>query len=183
MVAGQTLMTQFTWLSGRPSLDLCNTVSADEDLLQTPQDVSKWLATAGFPEPETTCMQDVQRVRALRDALRGALVSHDAGEVATVVSDWLTAAPGHLAIDPANLRASFCPDVNSCACMFVPTLLDAVEIAREEIDRVRVCAAENCSVIYLDSSRNGSRRWCSMERCGARAKAHAYYERKRGRGD
>ena len=72
-------------------------------------------------------------------------------------------------------------DTQSCECMFVPTLLDAIELARDDIARVRLCAADACSMIYLDASRNGSRRWCSMERCGARAKAHAYYERKRGR--
>ncbi len=174
-------MTQFTWLGGRPSLDLCNTQTPAGDLLQSPADMCHWLTTAGFTQPANPCAQDLQRVRALRDALRVAFVNHDADDVAEIASEWLMAAPGHLAIDRSSLRTSFCPDVNTCECTFVPALLDAIDLAREGIERVRVCAADNCSMIYLDSSRNGSRRWCSMERCGARAKAHAYYERKRGR--
>ena len=40
--------------------------------------------------------------------------------------------------------------------------------------RVRMCAADNCALIYLDTSRPGNRRWCSMERCGNRAKVRAH---------
>ncbi len=58
-------------------------------------------------------------------------------------------------------------------------MLDALELARDWSGRVRECAAPACPVIYLDTSRNRSRRWCSMERCGARAKATAYYQRHR----
>ncbi len=172
-------MAEFVWVGGRPALDLCNTVLHDRDLLQQPSDVSEWLTAAGFAVPANPCSQDVERVRALRDALRQAFVRHDAADVADIVSEWLTAAPGHLAIDRQSLRTSFCPDDVTCVCQFVPALLDALDLARDELTRVRVCAADGCSMIYLDASRNGSRRWCSMERCGARAKAHAYYERKR----
>lgn len=176
-------MTEFTWVGGRPSLDLCNTATPDGDLLLEPGDVCAWLAEAGLSRPANPCDQDVQRVRALRAALRAAFVNHDADDVADIVSEWLTAAPGHLLIDRTSMRTSFCPDVQTCECVLVPALLDALDLAREGIDRVRECASDRCSMIYLDGSRNGSRRWCSMERCGARAKAHAYYERKRGRGD
>ncbi|MFI7546480.1 CGNR zinc finger domain-containing protein [Actinoplanes sp. NPDC049599] len=40
--------------------------------------------------------------------------------------------------------------------------------------RVRMCAADNCALIYLDTSRPGNRRWCSMDRCGNRAKVRAH---------
>ncbi len=172
-------MTQFIWVGGRPSLDLCNTVTPDGDLLTDPGDVVEWLAEAGCSQPDSTCNQDVERVRAMRDALRRAFVNHDAANVADVVSEWLTVAPGRLEIDRSSLQPNFCPDVHTCECVFVPVLLDAIDLAREEIDRVRECASDACTMIYLDSSRNRSRRWCAMERCGARAKAHAYYERKR----
>ena len=175
-------MNEFVWVGGRPALDLCNTIVGGRDLFATPTDIYEWLQEAGFPEPaDAPCSQNLQRVRALRDALRRAFVTHDAVDVADVVAEWFSAAPGHLAVDRESLQARFCPDTQSCECMFVPTLLDAIELARDDIARVRLCAADACSMIYLDASRNGSRRWCSMERCGARAKAHAYYERKRGR--
>ncbi|MFI7586341.1 CGNR zinc finger domain-containing protein [Spongisporangium articulatum] len=47
-------------------------------------------------------------------------------------------------------------------------------IARDAIDlftgplghRIRVCAAEDCELLFVDSSQPGTRRWCSMQRCG-----------------
>ncbi len=48
-----------------------------------------------------------------------------------------------------------------------------------ELRRVRVCAADDCGWLFLDTSKNRSRRWCDMETCGNRAKARKHYERKR----
>ena len=45
---------------------------------------------------------------------------------------------------------------------------------------VRECEAETCAWLFMDRSRNRSRRWCDMKACGNRAKARRYYERKRG---
>jgi predicted RNA-binding Zn ribbon-like protein len=44
-------------------------------------------------------------------------------------------------------------------------------------DRVRECAAEDCHLIFYDESRSNNRRWCSMLRCGNRAKVRAHRER------
>lgn len=44
-------------------------------------------------------------------------------------------------------------------------------------DRIRECAAEGCSLIFYDDSRSNNRRWCSMERCGNRAKVRAHRTR------
>ncbi|AZZ50344.1 hypothetical protein C5E02_01370 [Rathayibacter rathayi] len=46
-----------------------------------------------------------------------------------------------------------------------------------EATRLRRCAAPECRMLYLDTSRAGSRRWCSMQRCGNRAKVRAYRAR------
>lgn len=43
--------------------------------------------------------------------------------------------------------------------------------------RVRECAGTDCGWIFLDTSRNRSRRWCDMEDCGNRAKARRHYKR------
>ncbi len=48
-----------------------------------------------------------------------------------------------------------------------------------KLDRVRRCAAEECGWLFLDTSRNRSRRWCDMKDCGNRMKARRYYRRKR----
>ncbi len=47
---------------------------------------------------------------------------------------------------------------------------------------VRRCEGTRCVLHFYDTTRNRSRRWCSMEGCGSRAKAAAYYRRSRARG-
>jgi predicted RNA-binding Zn ribbon-like protein len=46
-------------------------------------------------------------------------------------------------------------------------------------DRVRVCDGPDCGWLFLDTSRNRSRRWCDMADCGNRAKARRSYARRR----
>lgn len=46
-------------------------------------------------------------------------------------------------------------------------------------DRIRHCDGVDCVLWFLDTSRNGGRRWCSMMGCGNRAKASAHYRRHR----
>jgi predicted RNA-binding Zn ribbon-like protein len=52
-----------------------------------------------------------------------------------------------------------------------------------ELRRVKQCAGRACSWLFLDTSKNGSRRWCEMEVCGSRAKARAYYARRKAEAD
>lgn len=47
----------------------------------------------------------------------------------------------------------------------------------DDLARLRECAGRDCSRLFLDQSRNGSRRWCSMEGCGNRAKVRRFYRR------
>lgn len=55
---------------------------------------------------------------------------------------------------------------------------DAVALfSGETLGRIRECDAEDCSLIYLDTSRAGNRRWCSMQRCGNRHKVRAHRAR------
>ncbi|MGH7987611.1 MAG: CGNR zinc finger domain-containing protein [Candidatus Binataceae bacterium] len=46
--------------------------------------------------------------------------------------------------------------------------------------RVRQCGNQQCLWLFLDDSKNGSRRWCSMRYCGNRAKAQRHYQRSKG---
>jgi predicted RNA-binding Zn ribbon-like protein len=48
-----------------------------------------------------------------------------------------------------------------------------------ELGRVKQCAGHGCGWLFLDTSKNGSRRWCEMEVCGSRSKARAYYARRK----
>lgn len=68
------------------------------------------------------------------------------------------------------------------ASVLGPVAQSAVDLLRsEELDRVGQCADDRgCGWLFFDSSRNHSRRWCSMESCGNRAKARRHYQRTQG---
>jgi len=51
-------------------------------------------------------------------------------------------------------------------------------LTSKHLDDVRVCAAEDCEWLFMDTSKNHSRRWCDMKSCGNRAKARRHYARK-----
>ena len=48
----------------------------------------------------------------------------------------------------------------------------------QDLTRLRICAADDCGWIFLDETRNRSRKWCDMATCGNRAKAARYRERR-----
>jgi predicted RNA-binding Zn ribbon-like protein len=51
-------------------------------------------------------------------------------------------------------------------------------LTSDQLDRLRRCADDRgCGYLFIDTSRNRSRRWCSMKSCGNRAKAKRHYER------
>jgi predicted RNA-binding Zn ribbon-like protein len=49
-----------------------------------------------------------------------------------------------------------------------------------DLIRLRQCAGPGCQWLFLDLSKNGSRRWCSMALCGSRMKSRRFYRRTRG---
>ena len=64
-----------------------------------------------------------------------------------------------------------------------PLLKSAADLLTStELRRVKQCADDRgCGWLFLDRSKNLSRRWCSMKGCGNRAKVLQYYRRARGR--
>lgn len=50
----------------------------------------------------------------------------------------------------------------------------------DDLKTLRECEGNDCNWLFLDTSRNHSRRWCDMKTCGNRAKARRHYERTRG---
>lgn len=56
---------------------------------------------------------------------------------------------------------------------------EAVVLFGERAERIRACEGEDCGLVFHDTSRAGSRRWCSMQRCGNRAKVRAHRARRR----
>ena len=64
-----------------------------------------------------------------------------------------------------------------------PIAWSAAELlgAHESLSKIRECAAEDCGWLFLDQTKNHSRRWCDMDDCGSKAKAKRYYRRKTGK--
>jgi len=60
-----------------------------------------------------------------------------------------------------------------------PILQSGVELlTSDRLQLVRECGAETCRWLFLDLSKNHTRRWCDMKTCGNRVKARVYYQRK-----
>jgi predicted RNA-binding Zn ribbon-like protein len=67
--------------------------------------------------------------------------------------------------------------------MLWPVVRSAAELLTcTDLGRVRKCGREGCDWLFVDMSKNQSRRWCSMEVCGSRVKSQRYYYRKREEG-
>jgi len=52
--------------------------------------------------------------------------------------------------------------------------------ATERLDRLKMCASEECHWVFFDRSKPANRRWCNSALCGNRQKTRAYRERQRG---
>lgn len=65
--------------------------------------------------------------------------------------------------------------------MLRPVVRAAADLLISDLlPRLRECSGRDCSRLFLDTSRNGSRRWCSMETCGNRSKVRRHYRRHKG---
>ncbi|MGD8318854.1 MAG: CGNR zinc finger domain-containing protein [Gemmatimonadota bacterium] len=182
------------------ALDFLNTRGVADarnaETLVSPEAVVAWLGEAGIAEPADTGRLASSPPRArrlfgealrLRDAVGEAVEAFAAGrslpvpavhginralavrrekrrllsreEGAEVVTEWVRAGPLEL---------------------LAPVAEAALELlVGADRRRVRRCAADDCASWFLDTSRNGSRRWCSMARCGNRAKVAAFHRRQR----
>jgi len=75
---------------------------------------------------------------------------------------------------------SFCSGTDSMDLFLDPIIKSAADLlVSSELKRVKQCADDACGWLFMDKSRNNSRRWCSMKDCGNRAKAHRHYLSKR----
>ncbi|MDF3075917.1 MAG: hypothetical protein K0S54_3584 [Alphaproteobacteria bacterium] len=62
--------------------------------------------------------------------------------------------------------------------ILAPVLWSAADLLlKGDPARIRQCANEKCRWVFLDVSKAGARRWCTMNSCGNRAKAHRHYHK------
>lgn len=180
--------TRWWFDSGSLALDFAYTgplgsaepaVDSPAEMLLSPADLTSWLANR-LP---STAAGD----RDLADALtlRGAI-----GRLALAASAGNTADARD--IDLLNLYAAT-PDIpprlaggalqagrtDPRAGQALSTIArDAVALfSGTTTGTLRECDADDCDLIYLDTSRAGNRRWCSMQRCGNRHKVRAHRAR------
>ncbi len=171
--------------TGRPCLDLAHTGGdgpyAVFELLHLPADVSTWLGVILQLDDIQARPADVDSARALRRA-----VWNGAHRVVT------GRPPAGLDRAVINHAAATIPpvpvlEVDGGSQLRRPvTASQALSVlARDAIDlfggplagRIRVCAATDCGLLFVDQSRPGRRRWCSMQRCGTRAKVRTHRRR------
>ncbi|MFD0851862.1 CGNR zinc finger domain-containing protein, partial [Actinomadura adrarensis] len=75
------------------------------------------------------------------------------------------------------------PETDSSA--WLPAWLAAADYLKLLADtpaRIKKCGRSDCVLHFLDTTKNGTRRWCSMAICGNRAKAARHYQRTRRQG-
>jgi predicted RNA-binding Zn ribbon-like protein len=59
-----------------------------------------------------------------------------------------------------------------------PVVRSAADVVTSsDLQRLRICEGEGCGWLFLDTTRNRSRRWCNMASCGNRAKVKRFYQR------
>jgi predicted RNA-binding Zn ribbon-like protein len=149
--------------------------------LATPDALSGWLS-ARFPELEGTATnRELADARALQQAVARLVIAAGAGrrgpsEDIDVVNLFAATPDIPPSLDGGTRQAGRSrAHVGQCLSAITRS---AIEIfSTDNVERVRECAADGCSLIFFDESRSNNRRWCSMQRCGNRAKVRAHRER------
>lgn len=167
---------------GHPVLEFLATLARRRDepkeRLEAPSDLRRWLEVSGLAANARCDAKLLSEARELREAIfllldaarRGTRVAPETREL---INRWareptrvpqINAARRVTQIGPAPARAAL-----------THLAVAAIELATgPELDRIRNCADPGCSLMFIDRSRPGRRRWCSMERCGNRAKTARY---------
>jgi predicted RNA-binding Zn ribbon-like protein len=159
--------------------------------LLVPADLEGWLGERFEGLAAGTSDRELQDARGLRDAIARLAASAADGHLPDA------SGPGAGDIDTLNLFAAL-PDVPpalrggrrqagagrlrlgqalSSIARDAVRLFTEVGFTAEGEARLRRCAADDCRLIFHDDSRAGSRRWCSMQTCGNRAKVRAHRAR------
>lgn len=147
--------------------------------LHTPEDWMAWLAEdsrgielAARPGPAATA-----RSHRLREVLRrltwtiahGQHLSEDLLEELNEQAAQPALAPR---LSTSLRRTWHAPTLDQVTASLAREAVDL--FANTPPDRFHECAADDCALLFVDTSRPGRRRWCSMERCGNRAKVRQH---------
>lgn len=169
--------------AGAESLDFVYTGGPDGERLHTPAELGTWLAEhVGRIDPGDASARDLSDALILRDALtRLYVAAADGTPLAADDVDTLNLFAATPDIPPAldgGRRQAGAGRIRPAQAL--STLArEAVGALAAHDDRIRRCDADDCRLVYRDESRTANRRWCSMQRCGNRAKVRAHRARAR----
>jgi predicted RNA-binding Zn ribbon-like protein len=191
----------FLFVGNRLILDFLNTkpVLADgpTELLLDTHALERWLIASGFSATSgekrvlrnllhsAAGEQFLEELIAFRERLRAAVLRMERGvapadQFIKEVNDRLLQHPAHTSLRKHGgtiVRESLF-DPRKPSDLWTP-IVDAAAELLAETDRSRIRKCESCVVHYFDTSKKGSRRWCSMNICGNKLKVAAYQRRKR----
>lgn len=167
-------------VGGNLALDFANTVSwrqtaREKDHLATLAGLAVWAIGTGLIAPDEAALlapaalAHAHRLRAaIRAAVEAAIAGNDAAPARADLVDLLrqSLASARLVGDPAEVAYDRPQDR-----IIGPVALAAVDLLRgPDLDRLKMCPQDDCHWLFLDQTRNRSRRWCDMAACGNRAK-------------
>ena len=132
------------------------------------------------PEAAAQVLDDTRALRAAAHAVFSAVATHapPPGEPLAHLDTAYAEAVRHARLAPAGpARFDHVWDGASLERALWPLAYSAVDLLRNgPLDQVKACDA--CRWLFIDSSRNHSRRWCTMNICGASAKMRRYRARR-----
>ena len=175
----------FRFRGGCNAIDLPATFQArlslsPRELLNTPDDLARWLVSAGMAstKPKTTA-KDLATARVLREAIF-VLAGKPSGAKAEAARETLNRIAAGTAAAP-QLQTNGTMRLEGGAGALLATLArEAVQLFGSDAAKlIRQCESRSCTLYFVDNSRRGDRRWCSMSACGNNAKVSEFRRRKR----
>jgi predicted RNA-binding Zn ribbon-like protein len=163
---------------------LVNTLSAKGDALADQAGLDAFLASNPYSGTMAQSPAELASVRALRGRLRQIWEAEDRDEAARLVNAILRDADArpyltkhdawdwHLHVTP--------PDAPLAQRMGAEAAMGFLDLVRaDDLDRLKICDAADCTDVVVDLSRNKSKRFCATGNCGNRTNVAAYRARKR----
>jgi predicted RNA-binding Zn ribbon-like protein len=162
---------------------VANTAHFDRDEFADAGSVRAWWRSLGAPVATRrggpAAPESVAMLRALRVLIRGLALRNNGIEPPPSPAPELDLLALRLNLRGAvSLRSDVPGDLaRDIAAATVTALLRAT--ARPGWPRLKACRGDDCRWVFVDASRNTSRRWCDMANCGNRAKAATFRDRHR----
>lgn len=166
----------------RSVVGLINTAANGDEQLSTVADLDRFLEAEGFSGSRTRDAGELASVHRLRAELAELWLADEATAVETVnrLLREARALPQLMKHDgwDWHLHATS-PEAPLADRMSTEAAMALVDVIRsKEMERMLVCAADDCDAVVLDLSRNRSKRYCDTGNCANRAHVAAYRARK-----